>query len=63
MAKINNDSKGKKFLKFILRFLGITLGAALYAAGTSLFLDPNMLAPGGIMGVAVILSRFIPIFW
>ena len=61
MAKIDNDSKGKKILKFLFRILIMTIGAFLYAAGTSLFLDPNMLAPGGVMGIAVILSRFIPI--
>lgn len=60
MAK-GNDTKGKKVLRVLLKFLAITLGALIYAAGTSLFLDPNMLAPGGVMGIAVILSRFIPI--
>lgn len=37
----------------------ITLAAVVYAAGISLFLDPNQLAPGGITGIAVILNRLI----
>lgn len=39
----------------------ITLAAVIYAAGISLFLDPNQLAPGGITGIAVILNRLIHI--
>lgn len=39
----------------------ITLAAVVYAAGISLFLDPNQLAPGGITGIAVILNRLIHI--
>ena len=39
----------------------ITLAAVVYAAGISLFLDPNRLAPGGITGIAVILNRLIHI--
>ena len=57
----NPNSKGRKVLHFIICIIGIAIGAFLYAAGTSLFLDPNMLAPGGVIGIAVILSRFIPL--
>ena len=38
------------------RWLWITAGAAVYSAGISLFLDPNNLAPGGVSGLAIILS-------
>jgi uncharacterized membrane-anchored protein YitT (DUF2179 family) len=37
----------------------ILVAAFLYAAGISLFLDPNNLAPGGITGISVILNRVI----
>lgn len=44
----------------ILREYGImALGAVLYAMGIALFLDPNHLAPGGVTGIAIILSNFI----
>lgn len=36
----------------------IILGTMLYAGGISLFLDPNNLAPGGVIGISVILNRF-----
>lgn len=35
----------------------IFIGTLLYAIGISLFLDPNNLAPGGVIGVSVILNR------
>ena len=39
----------------------MTLGTLLYAAGISLFLDPNSLAPGGAVGISIILNRLIGI--
>lgn len=47
--------------KIIVKWLGIFIGSFLYAAGVSLFLDPNNLAPGGLIGVSVILNRLIPV--
>lgn len=41
----------KKYVFFIL-------AALFYAMGISLFLDPNQLAPGGIVGISVILHQF-----
>lgn len=35
----------------------IAVAAMIYAAGISLFLDPNNLAPGGVTGISVILNR------
>ncbi|MBR1701314.1 MAG: YitT family protein [Lachnospiraceae bacterium] len=35
----------------------MTVAPAIYAAGVSLFLDPNALAPGGVTGISVILNR------
>lgn len=35
----------------------IFVGTCLYAAGISLFLDPNELAPGGLVGLSVIASH------
>lgn len=45
----------------VKRYLIITLVSILYGAGTSLFLDPNDLVPGGLTGIAMILNRFVPI--
>ncbi len=45
----------------IKKIILMTLGVVFYAAAIGLFLDPNTLAPGGISGISVILSRLIPI--
>lgn len=41
----------------IISFVKITIGTFLYAVGISLFLDPNSLAPGGTVGISIILNR------
>lgn len=45
----------------IKRIVMMTIGAILYAAAIGMFLDPNSLAPGGVTGISIILSRLIPI--
>jgi len=51
----------KRILRNIKKYILITLVAMLYGAGTSLFLEPNDLVPGGITGIAMILNRFLPL--
>ncbi|MBR1865301.1 MAG: YitT family protein [Lachnospiraceae bacterium] len=52
------DRKQNVF-SLLKKYLVITVGAFLYAAGIALFLDPNELAPGGVVGISVILSHTI----
>jgi len=47
----------KRSSHFVLRLFLIAVGAAVYSFGVALFLDPNSLAPGGVTGIAVILSH------
>lgn len=47
----------KTFGRTIWNLLVIAAASAVYAAGISLFLDPNNLAPGGVTGISVILNR------
>lgn len=42
-------------------YLIITIASFLYGAGTSLLVDPNNLAPGGITGLAIVLNRLLNI--
>lgn len=44
----------------IRNFMMMTLGAAIYSAAIAMFLDANSLAPGGVTGISIILSRLIP---
>lgn len=50
-GKIRNP---KKILKKIIMVL---IGTFIYSAGVGLFLDPNGLAPGGVVGISVIVSH------
>lgn len=50
-----------KTIKFLKEYGVMVIGTIIYAAGIALFLDPNHLAPGGVTGISIILSNFIPI--
>lgn len=48
----------KKSLKArVWDYIVITIASVVYAAGISLFVDPNQLAPGGVTGISIILNR------
>ena len=49
----------KNLLYEIKNLIIIAAASVVYAAGISLFLDPNQLAPGGVTGIAVILNRLV----
>lgn len=51
----------KRILRNMKKYILITLVAMLYGMGTSLFLEPNDLVPGGLTGVSLILSRYLPL--
>ena len=50
-GKITNP---KKLMKKIIMVL---IGTFIYSAGVGVFLDPNGLAPGGVVGISVIVSH------
>lgn len=39
----------------------IPVASLIYSIGIALFLDPNAIAPGGVTGVAIVLSRILPL--
>ncbi len=51
----------KKAFRLVWNYLMITIFSFTYAVGISLFLDPNNLAPGGVSGISIMLSRVTPI--
>ena len=59
IKRIRNSIKQNHVCSVILNIFGITVGSFIYACGISLFLDPNNLAPGGIVGLSVIFNRLI----
>lgn len=56
-ARENRYIERKTPVKRAMDYLLMTIGAIVYAAGISLFLDPNSLAPGGVTGISIILNR------
>lgn len=48
-------------LKLVKKYIIITAAAFVYAVAISLFIDPNNMAPGGVTGISIILSRLIPV--
>ena len=53
--------KRKSIKRILLDYLIITAASVVYGLGTSLFSDPNNLAPGGFTGIAIALNRLAPI--
>lgn len=51
----------KKAFRLAWNYLMITIFSFTYAVGISLFLDPNNLAPGGVSGISIMLSRVTPV--
>lgn len=51
----------QKIIRIIWNYIIITVFSLTYAVGISLFLDPNNLAPGGVSGISIMLSRITPL--
>lgn len=50
-------SKGEKWHKKIICYLGIALGVFLMAVSLNFFLEPNTIAPGGVTGIGIIFKK------
>ena len=53
--------KTSRIAQGLKKYLTIFLGTIFYAAGISLVLNPNDLAPGGVTGIAILLNRFVDV--
>lgn len=47
-------------MDLLKRYGIITLGCLIFAAGFALFLKPAEIAPGGVSGIAILISHFYP---
>lgn len=59
--KKNKKDSSKRKMQWLKKYTVITAASVVYASGVSLFIDPNNIAPGGVTGISVILSRVLPI--
>lgn len=48
----------KKVRRWIIDILVMILAAAIYSLGVHIFISPNDIAPGGVTGIAIILTNF-----
>ena len=58
---VEEKLRQQRIFRTIWDYIIITVFSLTYAAGISLFLDPNNLAPGGISGISIMLSRVTPL--
>lgn len=58
---VQEKLRRKKAFRVIWNYVIITVFSLTYAVGISLFLDPNNLAPGGVSGISIMLSRITPL--
>lgn len=58
---VQGKLKRKKMMRLVWDYVIITAFSLTYGVGISLFLDPNNLAPGGVSGISIMLSRITPI--
>lgn len=47
----------KSIKRQVFDYICITIASLVYAVGVALFIDPSNLAPGGLTGIAIIVSR------
>lgn len=57
IMRIEKKSNKRRVLDYLL----MTVSCTCYAIAISLFLDPNNLAPGGVSGISIILSRLFSV--
>ena len=48
----------KSLRRWVIDILVMILAAAIYSLGVHIFISPNDIAPGGVTGIAIILTRF-----
>lgn len=53
------NTKEHRGMKRVADYIVMIFSAAVYGMAVGLFLDPNMLAPGGVSGIAIILNRVV----
>lgn len=51
----------KKIRRWVIDILVMILAAAIYSLGVHIFISPNDIAPGGVTGIAIILTEFLGI--
>ncbi len=59
ISKLRNKKQTIKTI--LINSLGIFIGSLIYALSVNIFIQPNQIAPGGFIGIAIIINHFTPI--
>ncbi|WP_425447110.1 YitT family protein [Dethiothermospora halolimnae] len=52
MEKVN-----KRWYRYLIDYVGITIGTVVMAISINMFLDPNTIAPGGVTGLGIVIKK------
>lgn len=58
---ISAHMKRRAVLRWIVDIIIILFASAVYSLGVHCFISPNNIAPGGVTGIAIILSAIVPV--
>ncbi|MTI48643.1 YitT family protein [Sporosalibacterium faouarense] len=47
----------RRWYKYVIDYLGITVGTVIMAIAINMFLDPNTIAPGGVTGLGIVIKK------
>lgn len=61
MFSMPNKNELAQKIKSFKKYIYIIIGSVIYSLGVSGFLNPNLLAPGGITGISIILGELLKI--
>lgn len=59
--KISALERRRAALRWAIDIMIITAASAVYSFGVQCFISPNDIAPGGVTGISIIASEFIPV--
>ncbi|WP_427340377.1 YitT family protein [Caloranaerobacter sp. DY30410] len=51
----------KNWYRYVVEYIGITIGTIIMALSLNLFLEPNTIAPGGVTGLAIVIKKIVGI--
>ena len=60
---MKNEASTHKWSNFIMRCLMMILGALIYTIGLDLFLVPNNIIDGGVVGISLMAAELSGIFF
>ena len=58
--KVKLHKKKESIKTILINTIGITIGSIIYAVSVNMFVEPNHIAPGGFIGIAIIINHYIP---